>query len=486
VSADDREPSADANAWSQALRAETAEDLYENAPCGYLSTLEDGTFVRVNRTFLNWTGYRSEDLIERKRIHDLLAPGDRIYYETHFSPLLHMQGTVREVAVEVVCADAARLPVLLNSVLKVQTADTPLLVRTTVFDATDRRRYERELLRARREAEERARAAHALAHVNEGVLLVGADGRIQLVNPAGEAILGVSLDAVVGLPAAAAIAAWKAIARHIPIGGPDRWPTPATLPFERAGEEAWLAIAGVETGEGVVYTIRDVTAERRLEELRSDVVAVVSHELRTPLAGMYGAARTLLHQESLDAALRNQLLELIVQQGDAQKRVLDDIAFTSQLDTTEVVLADETLDASELLADVAQSFAGSDGRVAVQSAETVHVRGDRASTQQVLASLVDNALKYSPSGEPVHLAAHALDRWGRFIVADAGPGIPAAEQELVFEKFYRVDPQQRGGPGGIGLGLYIAKALVARMDGRIGLLPTARGATFFVDLPIAT
>jgi PAS domain S-box-containing protein len=467
------------------LLEESAEDLYENAPCGYFSTLEDGTIVKVNKTFLTWTGYRRDDFVGRKRIHDLLLPGDRIYYETHYAPLLQMQGAVREIALEIVRADGRRLPVIVNSALTRPSARTPSHIRTTVFDATDRRRYERELLHARREAEYRARAALAVAHVNEGVLLTDADGRIQLVNPAGETILAASGVELVGRSIGDALPGWDSIASRIPIGAPDRWPRPATLPFRRRGEEAWIAIAGVEPGDGVVYAIRDVTSDRRLEQLRSDLVAVVSHELRTPLAGMYGAAQTLLRQDSLDDVLRNQLLQVIVQQGEAQKRVLDEIAFTSQLDRNGVALADEILDANDVLDGVAAAFAGSENRLAFEIAERVRVRGDRASTEQVLANLVDNALKYSPNHAPVRLAVRELGRWARFSVADEGPGIPTTEQELVFEKFYRLDPQQRSRVSGVGLGLYIAKELVARMHGRIGLLPAPRGAAFFVDLPIA-
>jgi PAS domain S-box-containing protein len=132
---------------------ETAEELYEGAPCGYLSTRPDGTILRVNQTFLAWTGHRREDLVGRKRFPELLSPGGRIYHETHYAPLLRMQGSVREIAVEVVCADGRRLPALINSVLLRDAEGRPRVVRTTVFDATDRKEYERELLRARQKAE---------------------------------------------------------------------------------------------------------------------------------------------------------------------------------------------------------------------------------------------------------------------------------------------------------------------------------------------
>ena len=122
---------------------ETAEELYEEAPCGYLTTWPDGTIARVNGTFLRWTGYAREDLVDRRRFQELLTAGGRIYHETHYAPLLRMQGKVREIALEVVRADGSRLPVLVNATLKLDAAGEPQLVRTTIFDATDRQRYER-------------------------------------------------------------------------------------------------------------------------------------------------------------------------------------------------------------------------------------------------------------------------------------------------------------------------------------------------------
>src|SRR3954466_9369901 len=135
---------------------DSAEDLYENAPCGYLSTLPRGEIVKVNETFLRWTGYGREELVGRRRFQELLTGGGRIYHETHYAPLLRMQDEVHEIALEVVCASGERLPVLVNSVLKRDAEGRPLLIRTTVFNAVERRRYERELLLAR-DAERAAR-----------------------------------------------------------------------------------------------------------------------------------------------------------------------------------------------------------------------------------------------------------------------------------------------------------------------------------------
>lgn len=133
--------------------AESAEDLFEDAPCGYLTCAVDGTILRVNRTFEQWTGHDRAMLLGR-RFRDLLAPAGRIYHETHYVPLLEMQGAVREIALDIVRADGTRLPALINSVRQPDDSGRPRVVRTTVFDATDRREYERELMRARRREQE--------------------------------------------------------------------------------------------------------------------------------------------------------------------------------------------------------------------------------------------------------------------------------------------------------------------------------------------
>jgi PAS domain S-box-containing protein len=135
------------------LLDESAEDLFENAPCGYLTTSLDGTIVRVNRSFEELTG-RSRAELFGTRFQELLSRGGSIYYETHVAPLLRMQGSVREIAVEMPRPDGSTLPALANSVVRYDEAGQPRAIRTTVFDASDRRRYEQELLKARRREQE--------------------------------------------------------------------------------------------------------------------------------------------------------------------------------------------------------------------------------------------------------------------------------------------------------------------------------------------
>ncbi|MEK9523514.1 SpoIIE family protein phosphatase [Streptomyces venezuelae] len=143
----------DEQAQFSALLEDSAEDLYEHAPCGYLSTQLDGRIAKVNTTLLDWLGYQRDDLVGRKHFSDLLTVGGRLYHETHFGPLLRMQGEISGIALELRAADGTRLPVLVTSTVKTGSDGHPLLIRTTIFDARDRRAYETELLRARREAD---------------------------------------------------------------------------------------------------------------------------------------------------------------------------------------------------------------------------------------------------------------------------------------------------------------------------------------------
>jgi sigma-B regulation protein RsbU (phosphoserine phosphatase) len=151
-------------AFLAALAADDPESLYDRAPCGYLTTTPDGVIAKVNRTFMTLSGYAQDELVGRRRFVDLLTAGGRIYHETHFAPMLRMQGTAREIAFELVCADGQRLPVLVNSVLARDGADAAVAVHTAVFDASQRREYERELLRAKQQAEASEDRARLLSH----------------------------------------------------------------------------------------------------------------------------------------------------------------------------------------------------------------------------------------------------------------------------------------------------------------------------------
>ena len=137
---------------SRGTPAEDLEDLYENAPCGYLSLRPDGRIFKSNATLSNWIGFSQADLLGKK-LHELLTVAGRMFYETHFSPLLRMQGFFNEVALDFVTKDGTKLPVLANAMERRDDAGNLLFTRVTVFQAAQRRRYERDLVDLRTAAE---------------------------------------------------------------------------------------------------------------------------------------------------------------------------------------------------------------------------------------------------------------------------------------------------------------------------------------------
>jgi len=154
------------------------EDLFDNAPCGYLSSGPDGRITRVNSTFCKWLGREKTELIGQ-RFQDFLNIAGKIYYETHFAPLIRMQGFFNEVALDLVRADGSSFPTLVNAVERRDDAGHLRFVRITVFNASDRRRYERELLEARRAADQASTELRELNRTLEQRVAEAVEARLE-------------------------------------------------------------------------------------------------------------------------------------------------------------------------------------------------------------------------------------------------------------------------------------------------------------------
>ncbi|AXT84922.1 histidine kinase [Aeromicrobium sp. A1-2] len=148
-----------------------AQRMYDMAPCGYVTVAWSGTILAVNRTFLQWTGYTAESLVGVRTFVDLLSRATAVYSETHLRPMLLMGSSVREIALELVCADGSRLAVLLNASLERADNGEPEVMRVVVFDASERRAYERELFRAKERAEASEAHARLLARTLQDTLI---------------------------------------------------------------------------------------------------------------------------------------------------------------------------------------------------------------------------------------------------------------------------------------------------------------------------
>lgn len=334
---------------------------------------------------------------------------------------------------------------------------------------------------ARAEAEARADAAVALEVVDDGVALVDEQGIVRLWNRAAETITGLRAAAVLGRPVGHAIPGWERIALQIPVADRNATATPATLPLDTlSGREVWLSLYGIAFGAGTVYAFRDVTGQRELESLRSDTIATVSHELRTPIAAVYGAARTL-RARTVDPAVSERLLELIDSESSRLAALVEELLLASQIDSGRIGMAQKAIDPARAVEAATRHLDPGSLSVDVE-ADAAAVTADPEKLRQVLANLLENAFKYG--GEPVTLRVRNGRGTVRFEVSDAGEGVPAHEQQRIFEKFHRLEAHLNGGVRGTGLGLYICRELVRRMNGRIGVdSHHGHGATFWIELP---
>ncbi|AWI90328.1 hybrid sensor histidine kinase/response regulator [Methylobacterium sp. DM1] len=182
--------------------ADELEDLFENAPCGYASALPNGRIAKVNHTLSTWLGYAPGQLVDR-RFLDLLTIAGKVYYETLFAPLLRMKGFFHEVALDLLKADGTVLPVLVNAVVRKDDEGDARFIRITVFNASERRRYERELRDLNQALEarvaERTRALHRAWRLSPDLLVVAdTEGVLRSVNAAWTDLLGWEASDLVG------------------------------------------------------------------------------------------------------------------------------------------------------------------------------------------------------------------------------------------------------------------------------------------------
>ena len=333
-----------------------------------------------------------------------------------------------------------------------------------------------------REAEERAQAAQVLATIGDGVVLVDDEGRVRLWNEAAQRITGLATGDAVD---------WESVVRRVRIATAGESARAESIPLEIEGRELWLSVSAVGFDGGTVFAFRDLTEERALETMRQDLVATVSHELRTPLAAIYGSAITLRRGDvELEEELRDKLLDVIEGEAKRLADIVEDLLLTSQLDSGKLEVRIEGCDPIAIVQqeiETARTHIPQHVELELEApAELPPVAADAGQLRQVLSNLLDNAVKYSPDGGPISIEVSSDERNVRFAVRDRGLGVPAAERERVFEKFYRLDPGMSRGIGGTGLGLYICRELVRRVGGRIWVESEVDGSTFVVEIPQET
>ncbi len=336
---------------------------------------------------------------------------------------------------------------------------------------------------------DRARSEAILSGMVEGVLVVSADGRLQLANRAAQEMLRMD-QATIGR-------SYLEVIRHPDIS--------AQLATALRGDEvdnrellltrdpgrmfvARAAPVAATGGGGAVLVLHDVTDLRRADQIRRDFVANVSHELRTPLTAIRGYLEAL-KDDPEDTETAARFIDIIWRQTTKMERLVSDLLRLARLDARQEVLERVQCDVRQIfqavVADLTPSIEAKTQRVVIDIPENAQrVSADPAKLHDVLRNLVENAVNYSPEGAEIRLGAARTDGSSAITVSDSGPGLPAADLTRVFERFYRVD-KSRSRPG-TGLGLAIVKHLVELHGGTVAAANRPEGgAVFTVTLPAA-
>jgi nitrogen fixation/metabolism regulation signal transduction histidine kinase len=322
----------------------------------------------------------------------------------------------------------------------------------------------------RREAHEQA-VVEALA---DGVAVIGPDGLVTSWNSAAATMTGMPVTDVVGT------------APPVPVP-PFGQPVEHELPGDR-----WLEILASqlpETGE-TVLVLRDVSEQKALERAQSLFLATTTHEIKTPLTVVSGFATTLQRRwDELKPDDRERALSAIVRRSEALVKLIDQLLLGFRVQAGQLDLDLRGLDLRSVLETAVAGFDTLSERHPVTldiDDELPLVIGDGRAVDQVLAQLLENAIKYSPEGGPIGVAARASDGVVRITVRDAGVGLQPGEGDRVFSRYFRGAGKDHRKVGGVGLGLYIVRQLVEAQGGTVAASgDEGKGAVFEFTLPIA-
>ena len=323
--------------------------------------------------------------------------------------------------------------------------------------------------------------------MSEGVALVQ-DGVIAVANPAFARLCGLGGEAegrairdAVRVPAVgdaieASLASGAPMSREVQLAG-------------RALVATIDPLGDRQTRQAVVVLI-DVTEPKRLERLRREFVANASHELRTPVAAIVGVAETLAAGAADDPEARSSFLEILMRHAQRLSRLTGDLLDIARLEAgykprVEAVDVQSSVDAvlGTLQVKADPKSITLEKKLPMQ----LRVSAERAAVEQILTNLVDNAIKYTPSGGRVSVKAETRAGKVRICVDDTGPGIPKEHHARLFERFYRVDDARSRDLGGTGLGLAIVKHLALANGGDISVeSEPGKGSRFIIALPQST
>lgn len=333
---------------------------------------------------------------------------------------------------------------------------------------------------------DRALLASILDQMTDGVIIANSDGGVSYVNPAAERIFDVK--SAVGRRVAEVLRHYQLVeAWKLCLESREAQDETVELPSRRQFLHM-IALPDSQTG-GVLLLIQNLTQVHRLETVRRDFISNVSHELRTPLASLKALTETLRDGALEDPEAAPRFLGRMETEVDALTQMTQELLDLSRIESGQVALEFIEVEPARLVDASADRMRAQAERGKLElnveiSSDLPKIRADRNRLEQVLVNLIHNAIKFTPPGGSVQLAAQVESGFIRFSVQDTGVGMPEEDLERIFERFYKSDRARSG--GGTGLGLSISRHIVEAHGGRIWAESReGEGSTFYFTIPIS-
>ncbi|MGE6257421.1 two-component system histidine kinase PnpS [Heyndrickxia sporothermodurans] len=341
--------------------------------------------------------------------------------------------------------------------------------------------------------ENQQRLTGVLTNMVSGVMLINPEGRIVLVNPAMEKIIGSTAEQLTGklhIEAGKSFGLSQLIDRSLKEVVSIHDEVHMYFPNERILDAHLAPYVGVNGGiKGIIIVLHDITEIRRLEKMRSEFVANVSHELKTPVTSLKGFAETLLDGAMYDPEITKSFLTIIHDESERLHRLITDILHLSKIEQHQLPFHPEPLNVIDVIYESIDTIQEEINRKQLtfrlpEKQQQVIIEAEKDRLQQIILNLAANAVTYTPEKGYIEISLHEQEEQIEIIVADSGIGISKEDLPRIFERFYRVDKARSRNSGGTGLGLAIVKHLVESHHGSIHVeSEEGKGTKFTITLP---
>lgn len=471
-----------------------AETLYDNAPCGYLSFVPDGTIFKINKTLLLWLQLTADEVVHRLKFAELICKGGNIHFEMFFRPMINVYGNVKELRYELMKKDGSAFTVLISANAVKKENGKIAAINAAVYEITDRKKYEHELLLAKRKADTERKKFTVLAdQTPEIIWTADAKGQIDYVNGQFFNYWGLTkktlskaiiLSKVHPDDRKKLIKSWvsslkttdelRCDIRLLDTQNKYHWHLVRARP--NLNEDGYLS--------NWFGTCTNIDEHINALKQKDDFISIASHELKTPVTSLKAALQFLDRMKNDPKATLPRLVDTANRSMEKVTRLIDDLLNVSRIHDGHIQLNKTQFTIEEFWAICFSAIAlDNQFELIIQGDMKLRVNADINRLEQVVVNLVNNAVKYAPQSKQIYFMVEEEGSNVKISIKDQGPGIAADKIPHLFERYYRIESSSSH-YSGLGLGLYISADIIKRHGGKIGAKSElGQGSTFWFTLP---